>query len=99
MDQYQKLKETKEGDYGGVHINSGIPNRAFYLIATNLGGHSWDQAGRIWYDTMLSKDARIHPMSSFKEFAEVTVDVALGLFGKDVRDVVRKGWTDVGVLK
>ncbi len=25
-------------DNGGVHINSGIPNHAFYVVATELGG-------------------------------------------------------------
>src|SRR5262249_6826367 len=39
-------------DNGGVHINSGIPNRAFYLTAVALGGNSWDRAGRIWYATL-----------------------------------------------
>jgi Zn-dependent metalloprotease len=33
-------------DKGGVHINSGIPNRAFYLVATAIGGHAWEKAGR-----------------------------------------------------
>ncbi len=36
-------------DNGGVHINSGIANRAFYLAATALGGHAWELAGPIWY--------------------------------------------------
>ena len=40
--------ETTDDD-GGVHINSGIPNRAFYLAAVALGGSSWDEAGPIWY--------------------------------------------------
>ncbi|KAJ8134076.1 hypothetical protein OY671_012710, partial [Metschnikowia pulcherrima] len=38
-------------DNGGVHINSGIPNRAFYSAATALDGPAWEVAGRIWYDT------------------------------------------------
>jgi len=37
MSQFQRLPNTPEGDNGGVHINSGIPNRAFYLIASNIG--------------------------------------------------------------
>lgn len=41
MDSYKKLPNTSAGDWGGVHTNSGIPNRAFYLAATNLGGYSW----------------------------------------------------------
>ncbi|HEX2991131.1 MAG TPA: M4 family metallopeptidase, partial [Anaerolineales bacterium] len=36
-------------DNGGVHINSGIPNRAFYITALELGGHAWERAGQIWY--------------------------------------------------
>ena len=39
-------------DNGGVHINSGIPNKAFELVATALGGHAWERAGRIWYLTV-----------------------------------------------
>lgn len=34
-------------DNGGVHINSGIPNHAFYLTAISLGGNAWDKAGRL----------------------------------------------------
>jgi Zn-dependent metalloprotease len=36
MDDYQNLPNTQDGDNGGVHINSGIPNRAAYLIAEGL---------------------------------------------------------------
>jgi Zn-dependent metalloprotease len=32
-------------DNGGVHINSGIPNKAFQLAATGIGGTSWGGAG------------------------------------------------------
>ena len=39
-------------DNGGVHINSGIPNHAFYLAATALGGNAWEKAGQIWYDVL-----------------------------------------------
>ena len=38
-----------EDDNGGVHLNSGIPNRAFHLAATAVGGTSWEGAGRIWW--------------------------------------------------
>ena len=37
-------------DYGGVHINSGIPNHAFFRVATALGGKAWEKAGRIGTD-------------------------------------------------
>src|SRR5215211_1145985 len=66
-------------DHGGVHINSGIPNKAFYPTATLLGGHAWERAGRIWYDTM--RNTQIRPTTGFRRFARVTVDVAGQLFG------------------
>jgi Zn-dependent metalloprotease len=53
MRDYANLPDTDEGDNGGVHINSGIPNKAFYLAATSIGGYSWDVAGKIWYDVSL----------------------------------------------
>ncbi|MFY9609691.1 MAG: M4 family metallopeptidase, partial [Blastocatellia bacterium] len=46
-------------DNGGVHINSGIPNHAFFQVASKLGGYSWEKAGRIWYDTL--RDSRVRP--------------------------------------
>lgn len=33
-------------DDGGVHINSGIPNHAFYLVATSIGGYASEKSGR-----------------------------------------------------
>ena len=42
-------------DNGGVHINSGIPNRAFYICASEIGGYAWEKAGRIWYIALRDK--------------------------------------------
>src|SRR5262245_54891431 len=47
-DNMSKFVHTAE-DSGGVHINSGIPNKAFFLVATSLGGHAWEKAGQVWY--------------------------------------------------
>jgi Zn-dependent metalloprotease len=54
--QPANMSEFYEGtdDRGGVHINSGIPNRAFALTAQTLGGNAWEVAGWIWYKTMLA---------------------------------------------
>src|SRR4051794_28919028 len=41
MDKYVQLPNTDEGDSGGVHINSGIPNKAFYVTA----GNRWIRLG------------------------------------------------------
>ncbi len=46
MSEYQNLPNTEDGDHGGVHINSGIPNRAFYLYATAVGRAA---AERVYY--------------------------------------------------
>ncbi|MFF4248344.1 M4 family metallopeptidase [Streptomyces sp. NPDC001822] len=92
MDDYVETDE----DNGGVHINSGIPNRAFYLLATALGGNAWERAGRIWFDVLtggeLTQDA------SFTEFAKLTVAAAQHRFGEgDEADAVLKAWSEVGV--
>src|SRR5438552_12538062 len=51
-----------QDDNGGVHINSGIPNHAFYLLARDLGGYAWEKAGVIWYDALTR---RLRPRSDF----------------------------------
>ncbi len=37
MKDYESLPLTEEGDWGGVHYNSGIPNKAAYNTITKLG--------------------------------------------------------------
>ena len=58
---------TGSGDNGGVHINSGIPNRAFYLAATELGDTL--VAARIWYHSL-------HFMKPNSTFAQAAAQVA-----------------------
>jgi Zn-dependent metalloprotease len=93
MDDY--LRTTQ--DNGGVHINSGIPNKAFYLAATSLGGFAWERAGRIWYDALRAPQLR--PNASFRAFAALTVRQAQLLFGTDSDEVgaVQDAWRSVGV--
>lgn len=87
-----------EADSGGVHINSGIPNRAFHVTAMALGGHAWERAGRVWYDTLV--DDRLGPDSDFAAFASLTLDNAERRFGTAGVEVqaVRAGWRSVGVI-
>ena len=84
-------------DNGGVHINSGIPNHAFYLAATSLGGRSWERAGRIWYETL--RDSRVKPTVSFRGFARATGRTAERLFGagSDEAVAVWEAWDEVGI--
>ena len=79
-------------DNGGVHINSGIPNRAFVLAAKALGGNAWDVAGRIWYRTLL----QLSSSSQFVDCAAMTLQVAAAE-GAAATKAVKAAWKDVGV--
>jgi len=83
-------------DNGGVHINSGILNHAFFLTATRLGGHSWDVAGWLWYVVL---EERLSPKATFQDFANATVLLAgqkFG-FGGHVQTTVADAWAEVGL--
>jgi Zn-dependent metalloprotease len=84
-------------DNGGVHINSGIPNKAFYNVAMSLGGFAWEKAGKIWYKTLTDK---LNANSDFYAAAQATIDVAGDLFGNNSveQQAVRQGWEDVGII-
>ena len=82
-------------DNGGVHINSGIPNRAFYLAATAIGGFAWEKTGQVWYDTL--RDSRLDPRANFADFAGLTVEHADRRFGKDEQKAIAAAWAEVGV--
>ena len=80
-------------DNGGVHLNSGIPNRAFQLLATALSGHSWEVAGQVWWTALTSG---IAADTDFAGFAAATVAAAESRAPEAV-DAVRRAWATVGV--
>jgi Zn-dependent metalloprotease len=84
-------------DNGGVHTNSGIPNRAFFLVATAIGGNAWEKAGQIWYDTICDK--QLNQSASFAVFAASTAAHAAQRYGSQSaeRKAVIDAWTEVGV--
>lgn len=94
MDAYVTTRE----DNGGVHLNSGIPNRAFALAARKIGGYAWSTAGRAWYDALTGDGIRAD--CDFVSFARLTVKAAGERFGADgvVVDAIRDAWSEVGVL-
>lgn len=83
-------------DNGGVHINSGIPNHAFFVVARELGGHAWEKAGHIWYVALRDK---LSTRSNFQEAANLTYQAAGEIFGKGSveQKAVRTGWSEVGI--
>ena len=93
MDDYVETTS----DNGGVHINSGIPNKAFYHVAMELGGHAWERAGKIWYVTLRDK---LKSDSDFHTAANMTLEAAGELFGQDSEEqqAVKKGWEQVGII-
>jgi Zn-dependent metalloprotease len=83
-------------DNQGVHINSGIPNRAFYLTASELGTEA---AGQIWYAGLQN----LWPTALFTDAAAVMAAQARiqardGGVPRHAPQVVRSAWREVGVI-
>jgi Zn-dependent metalloprotease len=87
---------TTTEDNGGVHINSGIPNHAFYVTAVEIGGNAWEKAGLIWYRTLREK---LQPRATFQDAANLTFEMAGTQYGVGGAEqlAVRKGWAEVGI--
>ena len=85
-------------DNGGVHTNSGIPNRAFCLAAVGIGGQACEQAGLVWYDTV--RDPSLRSNATFAQFAALTVNTAGKRYGRTSAEAgaVSDAWSEVGVL-
>lgn len=96
---------TGERDNGGVHINSGIPNHAFFVIARELKEPIWKKVAQIWYKTLNHPDLaafKDDPEQQLKnvtfEFvANITLKVATADYGVTEQRAVRKGWQAVGI--
>jgi Zn-dependent metalloprotease len=102
-DHYSE-RYTGTGDNGGVHINSGIANKAFYLLAVggthhrggSMTGIGADQAARIWFVAMTTY------MTSSTNFAAArtaTLNAAAALYGagSTQHSAVGSAWCLVGV--
>jgi Zn-dependent metalloprotease len=88
-DHYRK-RYTGAQDHGGVHINSGIPNRAFYLAAIAAGGNAWKTVGPVWYQVMQN----LLPTGQFSDFAgqirAVGTSYANGKYSKILNNALRQ---------
>jgi Zn-dependent metalloprotease len=95
MRDYVNLPDTEDGDNGGVHINSGIPNKAFYLTATGIGGNAWEAAGHIWYESVKASSVK----TVFQDFADTTFAKADQLYGRGSaqQQAVLSAWREVGI--
>lgn len=87
--------DHRTSDNGGVHINSGIPNKAFHLTAMGIGGNSWEAPGHIWYESLKASTET----TEFQEFADRTHSQAGMMFGENSAEqqAVVAAWKEVGI--
>jgi Zn-dependent metalloprotease len=95
MDRYY----TGQSDSQGVHVNSGIPNRAFYLAATAIGGKVWESAGQIWFKAWTQ--GGLQPWCQFEHFVAAVMRKAQELAGNQSSwvDACRNAFATVGMLR
>jgi Zn-dependent metalloprotease len=95
MDDYLELQPWE--DNGGVHINSGIPNHAFYIAAREIGGRAWEKTGLIWYLALCNK---LKKDATFVRAAKATIETAREEFGSGSAEAkaVKRAWKEVKVL-
>jgi Zn-dependent metalloprotease len=93
MNEFANLPNTPEGDNGGVHVNSGIPNRAFYILATNIGR---EKAEQIYYKAL--RDYLVKS-SQFVDMRLAVEKAAKDLHGNSSPelDAVRNAFNTVGI--
>jgi thermolysin len=102
-DHYSE-RYTGPEDNGGVHINSGISNKAFFLLAEggahhlggSMAGIGHDAAGRIWYRALTTY---MTVLTNFARARTATLDAAADLYGagSDEEAAVCQAWQLVGV--
>ena len=93
--KHMRHKYTGTDDNGGVHLNSGIVNHAFYRFARSVGGQAWKIPGGIWYEAM----RKLSSNSGFADLVATTEMIAAARHGQDgtVHRALRQAWRDVGL--
>lgn len=86
---------TTSSDNGGVHTNSGIPNKAYATFAVSVGGYAWEKALPIWFQTVTTPD-RIKSDCDFQTFANATMVTCREKF-PEVADKLIAAWDTVGI--
>lgn len=91
MNEFVNLPETEEGDNGGVHVNSGIPNKAFHLFATQVGKSVAEQ---VFYDALNNY------LTRFSQFIDLRLSVlqAAQSRGQSVVNAAASAFDQVGIV-
>lgn len=97
FDKFVKLPDTENGDWGGVHYNSGIPNFAFYVAAFNMGSYAWEKAGKIWYAAVTGNNLK--SSATFADLKAQTIKMAEKIYGVGSNEAkaVKQGWDEAKV--
>lgn len=95
MSQYAFLRDTPDEDNGGVHINSGIPNHAFYLFASN-SGVGLERAEKVYYQVITNYLTRT---SNFIDLRLAVIDASKNLYGEAVANAARQAFDEVGIVQ
>jgi thermolysin len=102
------IRYTGPEDNGGVHINSGIPNHAFYLaieggghritnfIVRGVGGANREQIEKVFYRAFTQM---LPPRADFAMARAATLQSARDLYGSGspAAQAVSQAWSAVGV--
>jgi Zn-dependent metalloprotease len=84
-------------DNGGVHVNSGIPNRAFYLVSMDI---TTGKAAKLWFETLKT----LKPTSKFSDLYKALTKVAKTLVAANTLPAttqasIDKAFKTVGIIK
>ncbi len=95
MSEYRNLPNTEQGDNGGVHVNSGIPNRAAYLTVEGIGR---DKTEQIYYRALT---LYLTASSRFIDARRALIQAAEDIHGVDSPEVeaVKAAWDAVEVVE
>jgi thermolysin len=101
------VRYTGNEDSGGVHINSGIANHAYYLaieggthrlggVVRGVGGQNREQIEKVFYRAFTSF---LPPSATFAQARAATIQAARELYGVGgaPERAVTEAWTAVGV--
>ena len=93
MINYKYYPDTEAGDFGGVHVNSGIPNKAAYLIANSIG---MEKTARIYYRALVNY---MTPYTDFGQAKSCLMQAATDLYGENEAIAINNAFNSVGIVQ
>jgi len=103
MSEYKNLPNTPQSDNGGVHVNSGIPNRAAYLLAEGLSAEGLGSSvGRVKAEQIYYRALTVYLTASaqFLDARRALIQASEDLYGVSGVEAlaVGKAWDAVEVF-